>query len=373
MMHIGLVIYGRLDGHSGGFLYDRMIVRELENFGHKVSVVELPWRRYGRGLLDNLDEGLASRLASHKWDILVEDELAHPSLIRTNRRLRKLTRQRFPIISLVHLLHSSSQPWYTWQKKLFRQVEKRYLRSLDAGIFVSQYNWHLAERLAGKQLPGLVAYPAGNHLTPSLNQEDIRRRAKQTRPLQIIYLGSVIRRKGLHTLLEALAGMESGEWHLKVIGSLVDEPAYAQQLQVQTQRAGLTDRTEFLGRIEHPQAGQHLEQGDVLVIPSYAEGYSIACLEGMACGLPVITTSTSGAVELIDPGENGYLLEPGDSQVLRQYLHMLAKDRRVLEQLSLAARRTWENHPTWAGTARKIEAFLQEQVQGISAKKHPIE
>ena len=56
-MHVGLLIYGRLDTVSGGFIYDRNLVRYLREAGDRVDVISLPWRRYGLSLLDNLNSG----------------------------------------------------------------------------------------------------------------------------------------------------------------------------------------------------------------------------------------------------------------------------------------------------------------------------
>ena len=61
-MHVGLLIYGSLDTVSGGFIYDRNLVRYLREAGDRVDVISLPWRRYGLSLLDNLNAGLRRRL-----------------------------------------------------------------------------------------------------------------------------------------------------------------------------------------------------------------------------------------------------------------------------------------------------------------------
>ena len=59
-MHVGLLIYGSLDTVSGGFIYDRNLVRYLREAGDRVDVISLPWRRYGLSLLDNLNPGSAA-------------------------------------------------------------------------------------------------------------------------------------------------------------------------------------------------------------------------------------------------------------------------------------------------------------------------
>ncbi|MBL7943358.1 MAG: hypothetical protein JNM00_11355, partial [Flavobacteriales bacterium] len=96
-MKIGLVIYGSLDTLSGGYMYDRMLVDYLRSQGDTVEIISLPWRNYAAHLTDNFTFKLPSDL-----DILIQDELNHPSLIRSNRYPNP-----YPIISLVHHLRCS--------------------------------------------------------------------------------------------------------------------------------------------------------------------------------------------------------------------------------------------------------------------------
>ena len=62
-MHLGLVVYGSLETVSGGYLYDRKLVEHLESCGDEVEVISVPWRPYGRALLDNLSPALFERLS----------------------------------------------------------------------------------------------------------------------------------------------------------------------------------------------------------------------------------------------------------------------------------------------------------------------
>ena len=88
LVHVGLLIYGSLSTISGGFIYDRNLVRYLRESGDRVDVISLPWRPYGVSLLDNLNAGLRRRLAQAAFDVLVQDELVHPSCFWLNQRLR---------------------------------------------------------------------------------------------------------------------------------------------------------------------------------------------------------------------------------------------------------------------------------------------
>ena len=86
-MHLGLVIYGSLSTISGGYLYDRKLVEFLRHQGDTVEIISVPWRNYTAHLADNINPNLHKRLKSFQGDILLQDELNHPSLFRLNQKL----------------------------------------------------------------------------------------------------------------------------------------------------------------------------------------------------------------------------------------------------------------------------------------------
>ena len=143
-MRVGLVIYGSLDTLSGGYLYDRELVGRLQACGDQVTLVSLPGQGYARRWLDNWTAGLAGRLAQLPLDVLLQDELCHPSLFALNRQLRR--RARFPLVSIVHHLRSS-ETHPGWKLALYRQVERSYLNSLDGFIFNSQTTFQTVQSL----------------------------------------------------------------------------------------------------------------------------------------------------------------------------------------------------------------------------------
>src|SRR5215468_1601581 len=114
-MRIGLIIYGSLDTLSGGYLYDRKLVDYLRSQRDEVEIISLPWRNYAVHLTDNLFFKLP-----HNLDILIQDELNHPSLILANTG-----KHPYPVISLVHHLRCS-EPRPKWQNTPYRMIEKKY-------------------------------------------------------------------------------------------------------------------------------------------------------------------------------------------------------------------------------------------------------
>ena len=152
-MHIGLVVYGDLSTMSGGFLYDRKLVEYLRESGDEVEVISLPWHRYPRLLTHNFSGSLRRKIAGMGLDLLLQDELNHPSLFRLNGALRGL-----PIVSIVHHLRSKeahsrlAMPVYRW-------AETRYLSSVDGFVFNSRTTRADVANAIGRLKANVIAYP----------------------------------------------------------------------------------------------------------------------------------------------------------------------------------------------------------------------
>ena len=344
-MRIGLIIYGSLDTLSGGYLYDRKLVEYLRSQGESVEIIALPWRNYAAHLTDNLSFRLPKDL-----DILIEDELNHPSLILANRG-----KHLHPVISLVHHLRCSElRP--EWQNTFYRVIEKRYLRTVDGFIFNSKTTRNVVRQLIGNNKPNVLAYPPTDRFGEPISEEEIIDRA-QTNPLRILFLGNVIERKGLHTLLKAVSS-QSSAFRVDIIGSLNSEPEYTRRIQKIIEQNNLSSFVFLHGSLDKDPLIEKLKRAHVLVVPSSYEGYGIVYLEGMCFGLPAIGTTAGAAGEIIEDGQTGYLIEPNDSTSLFAKLQSLAEDRGLLTRLSLKARKRYLRQPTWDGTAENIRNFL---------------
>jgi glycosyltransferase involved in cell wall biosynthesis len=354
-VRVGLVIYGSLDTLSGGYLYDRMLVDYLRRSGDQVEIVSLPRRSYLRSLGDDFSGSLRRRLEQGRYDFLLQDELNHPSLFRINRRLRK--KVAYPVITIVHHLRSCElRP--AWQGRFYRQVERRYLDSVDGFIFNSQTTRGEVEKLVGAGKPHVVAYPGRDHFSSTITREQVKERADSPGPLRIIFLGNLIPRKGLHVLLQALCRLPRDSWKLEIVGSTDVDRAYARTIRRQIARAGLGQHVRLSGLLTDSQLADRLSKSQLLTVPSSYEGFGLAYLEAMGFGLPVITSTAGAAPEVISHQRNGFLADFGDVGALAQSIERLTKDRHLLLEMSLNALERYGDFPTWEQTASEIRGFL---------------
>jgi len=354
-VRLGLVIHGDLQTQTGGYLYDRRLVEYLGRAGDPVEIVSLPWRSYPAHLRDNLSPALTRRLLNLRVDILLEDELSHPSLLAANRRLARLA--GIPIVAVVHHLRSS-EPWTPAARRLYRAVERAYLRGVDGFVFNSQATRAAVDALAGSGKPFVVAPPGGDRLGPGPETDAVRSRAMQAGPLRVLFVGNLIARKGLHVLLEALAALPAGSWSLEVVGNASRDAAYAARVRRQIARLGIDGSVSLRGAADDRALAEALRRSHVLAGPSDYEGFGIAYLEAMAFGLPVLASAAGGASEVVVEGETGYLIPPGSPALLAERLRSLGLDRDRLARLGAAARARALAQPQWAASMGSIRQFL---------------
>lgn len=343
-MYVGVVVYDGLEQVSGGYRYDRKLVEYLREQGDAVDVVEIPREN---PTLTSSSRELRRRL-NRPVDALVQDELCRPALVGLNRHLDRPA----ALVSLVHLLDSAVRK----ESGAALGDERRYLSTVDGALCTSR---DTRERVAGlADVPTAVAYPGGRVEGAALSPDVVRARAHEV-PFRVVFLGSVVERKGPSTLVEALGELEV-PWRATVVGRLDVEPGYADRVRTLIEEYGLDDRVTIRGVVPDADLERLLERSHVLALPSRYESFGMAVLEGMEYGVVPVTTDRGGPPEFVEDGTNGLLVDPGNPGNVRGALAALAEDRERLASLATAALETAERHPSWEHSMGRARTFLRE-------------
>jgi glycosyltransferase involved in cell wall biosynthesis len=179
----------------------------------------------------------------------------------------------------------------------------------------------------------------------------------------VLLIGNDWRNKGLPTLLSALAELKSLPIDLLVAGQ--DDPA---PYRAMAGRPDLADRVHFLPPRSDVEV--YYAAADAYAGPSLEDAFALPVAEAMACGLPVITSSTAGASEIITNGVDGLILkDPMDSSALAAMIRQLYENRELRAALGQKATETTEQY-TWERNGRELAAILEEILQ---RKSRPVE
>lgn len=184
--------------------------------------------------------------------------------------------------------------------------------------------------------------------------------------LRILYVGSLIRKKGVRHLLDALAKLPDGlTWRARILGggNLLDE------LRQQAAALGLADRVVFEG----PQPSEAVmaanRDAHVLVVPSIlgkegrVEGIPVVLMEAMANGRLVIASALSGIPELVEEGVTGRLVEPGDSDAIAAALTEATENWDETKRIAQAGRCRIAEQYLISNNARELARMMEETSQ----------
>jgi glycosyltransferase involved in cell wall biosynthesis len=175
--------------------------------------------------------------------------------------------------------------------------------------------------------------------------------------LRLLCVARLIERKGQHHLIEAVGKMR--EQGCDVTLDLIGTGDTLEALQTQTRDLGLSDRVNFLGYIPRHEIGAHYSAAHVFVLPSYNEGMSVAALEAMASGLPLLLSRSGGSGGLVAEGVNGFTFDWGEIDTLTGTLLRLDQDRSLLANMGKASRRRAGLY-SWDNAARNyLDMFVQ--------------
>lgn len=216
--------------------------------------------------------------------------------------------------------------------------------------------------------------PARMHVVlpgANLNHWSYVDRVERTQgPVRILFVGGEFARKGGPLLLEWAERTAAQGWELDIVtwanavsgwvsGCL--EKSDSDQPRLGSLAPRLPNVRVHCGLKANTQALMNLyEQADIFCLPTQADGSSIASLEAMASGLPVLVGAVGGIPELIEDGQTGFLLRRDEPQDLAVKLEALIADAALRRQVGCAARRSCETYFNVTRQMREILAVMDQ-------------
>lgn len=227
----------------------------------------------------------------------------------------------------------------------------RMLRKMDAVTTPTKRAADLLEKAAG--VSGVLAISCGIDASRFANDSPVQNSAPVA-----LFLGRLDDEKRIDVLLKAVGSLTEFP-NLKV--ELVGDGGERQRLQRLCEELSISDRVRFLGHVSDEELPGIYERATVFVMPSIAELQSIATMEAMASGRPVIGADAMALPHLIHDGDNGYLFPPNDVSALADRL------RRVLSADQVELNRLSENslHLIQSHDIKKTLAIFENLYQGI--------
>ena len=213
-----------------------------------------------------------------------------------------------------------------------------------------------------RTIPNAIALGEVDTLTDPVLISDLRRRHGIGGGEAILLsVGRLEQSKGFHVLLDALGALRdhaalSRPWRWICIGDGPHAPA----LREQAERLGLGAHVRFAGRVTDAETHAWYELATLFVHPTLYEGSSLVTLEAMAHRRPIVASRAGGLPDKVHPGENGWLVPPGDAAALAGAISGALSDPARLAAYGRASRVIVERDFSWTAAGDATVALYRE-------------
>ncbi|MBP2436797.1 glycosyltransferase [Microbacterium amylolyticum] len=300
---------------------------------HRLPSVPLPWHEWLRFVWPWRSKHYARRVL----DSVRPDVVHIQSHIVIGRGLTREARKRgIPVIATNHtmaenVLDSTRLPDWA-NRRLVRAAWADARRTFEMCATVTTPTRKAADFLEGTiNVAGVVPVSCG--IDMSQYTADLSPRPDN----RIVFVGRLTAEKRVEDIIRAAARLDPA---LDVHVDLVGDGDQRQALAELAEQFGLGDRVTFHGHVSDEELRATLTRASVFAIASIAELQSIATMEAMASGLPIVAADAVALPHLVSHGENGYLFEPGNvgdlAEHLRTVLTARSEDRERMQRASLS-------------------------------------
>lgn len=340
---------------------DNLFVNELTSKGFDFCIIPTRLKPREQG-------GDCFRLVRCAKSIYAELKKGQFDLVHTNGYFADITGLivarllRIPIISTCHGFISNDT-----KLAVYNVLDVIALRFMNQIITVSdRIKSDLAEKgIKEKQIQVVQNAVEVIYDDQELQQQrQLVRRKYGIRDNEVVlgYVGRLSIEKGIKYLIKAGIGLAKADVLIRIL--IIGDGPQSKEIKQVVQEQGLGEKVIFAGFQKN--VAYMLPAFDVFVLPSLTEGTSMALLEAMACGLPVIATAVGGTPKVVISEKNGMLVPPESPEAIVHAVITLSENTQLREKIGRAALNTIESEFSinrWLG---KIDDIYSDVIQGNS-------
>lgn len=181
----------------------------------------------------------------------------------------------------------------------------------------------------------------------------------------LLFVGRIVKSKGVRYLIEAVAILKE-RGHSEIEVWIVGDGDEMSSIKNLTYKLGVEHYVRFLGSVPNEELTDYYAAADLFVTPSLSEGQGVTVIEAMAAGTPVIASNVGGIASVIKNGETGYLISPGDSQILADQIEKCVS-KKNLDLVSASAAKKVKKEYDWRVVSRKFGRLYRTQLNEFRA------
>ena len=205
-------------------------------------------------------------------------------------------------------------------------------------------------------------------IPPGIDRQDLEvypRKDDSDSKVKLLCVSHLTPRKGIFYLIEAFEEIDNSMAELHIVGNMDADIKYTHKVNKLIDKLNLHDKIVLHGRIDQNRLNEIFSNSDLFIFPSLLEGFGIVLLEAMYFGLPIVAANVSAIPELVEDGENGFLVEPANSQSLAAGISELITNSKLRTEMSRESKKRLENSYFWHQTTDKFYSYVSELIFAV--------
>jgi len=276
------------------------------------------------------------------------------------------------VISKIMKITNSKIVVTNWENLVFPpwRFSFRYLVNLYADAFrvpsKSAAYKLVIERVDYKKIHYIPPSVNVNHFRP-MNYVDTKSRLGLTNKIVIMYVGRLIKAKGIDTLLKAFYILKKKfQDNLSLV--IIGEGPYKSYLEILSEKLNISRNVHFLGPHSHSEMPIYYNIADIVVLPSiptknWVEQFGFVLIEAMSCGKPIVASNSGAIPEVVKNNFSGLLFKPGDFKELAEKIKYLVENEDVRINMGRFGRDFVVRNFSHEVIAPRIEKFYRNLVE----------
>jgi glycosyltransferase involved in cell wall biosynthesis len=279
-----------------------------------------------------------------------------------------LIAKRASSLPLVVTFFGVELTWMERQLPFLAPMLRRIVAGSDAVTAISTYTAGRLRRQVGGSDPVII--PFGATVEPP--EESPEPRLDSRAPFDLLFVGRLVERKGVHLLLEAVGSLKDDP---RITLHIVGDGPERTRLEEQARAIGIGERVVFHGFVARESLEARLAACDCFVLPAVVdakgdtEGLGVVLLEAMSYGKPTVASEAGGIVDIVENGRNGFLVPPGDASTLARALERVMDEPARARAMGLQGREDVQSRFSWDVIVDRLVGVYERVDRGARSQR----
>jgi len=196
-------------------------------------------------------------------------------------------------------------------------------------------------------------YKISNFINDTIFEHKLEKISRKTTTIKVIYVGGITKAKGVYDIIEVAKQIQ--DVHFIMVGEISKD--------MEESVRNSPNNVTWYGTVSHNEVINKMCSSDILLFPSYSEGFPNVVLEAMALGLPIISTYVGAIPEMIDNTKGGFLFKKGDVEGIINAVNKLKMDYNIRKSMGNYNRRKCKNNYSYSKLILKLTEIYDSVIK----------